>query len=260
MATLVVPRSYWNIKGLYWQTYRRGRLAGPLCDGCTIFSSPELPGGDALVEFRNSNFVEGSGIRVNLHCNADGSPTGGMCASHYLFTGPKPPGWVMSEAEGQSSALVTFGGWTRYLSGSQGAHVAFDASACVASGVWVVCPDEYMIRTLKIYSPDRGPLTVTSDRVSVSVPWRAARLPQGGAAYSDAGVLPWCSGSTPTDCKNYMWPGGPHFLRSQLLTLNPLPLSSLHDIQKHSLPRPLPLPCHSPRRPALPSPATPRPA
>ncbi|KAL3916919.1 MAG: hypothetical protein SGPRY_006617 [Prymnesium sp.] len=205
-------RSYWNIKGLYWQTYRRGRSAGPLCDGCTIFSSPELPGGDALVEFRNSNFVEGSGIRVNLHCNADGSPTGGMCASHYLFTGPKPPGWVMSEAEGQSSALVTFGGWTRYLSGSQGAHVAFDASACVASGVWVVCPDEYMIRTLKIYSPDRGPLTVTSDRVSVSVPWRAARLPQGGAAYSDAGVLPWCSGSTPTDCKNYMWPEGYSFV------------------------------------------------
>lgn len=201
-------KSYWNIKGIYWKTYRRGKHAGPLCDGCTFLSSPELPGGDGLVELRHTNFLEGHGMRINHHCNVNGLPTGGLCASHYLLTGEHPPAWVISEAAGQSSALLTFGGHTRYLDGSRGAHLAFDSSGCHPSqGGWVACPDSYMLRVVKIYSPDRGTLTVTSDGVSVSVPWRDMKLPQGSAAYSGAGVLPGCEFG-PSDCKNYMWPGG----------------------------------------------------
>ena len=45
-------RAAWNIKGLYWKTYRRGAGSGPLCESCAFYeSTPELPGGDGLVEF-----------------------------------------------------------------------------------------------------------------------------------------------------------------------------------------------------------------
>ncbi|KAL3930307.1 MAG: hypothetical protein SGPRY_001592 [Prymnesium sp.] len=199
--------AYWNIKGLYWKTYRRGKHAGPLCDGCTFTSTPELPGGDGLVEFRNTEFKGGAGMRINHHCNVNGLPTGGLCASHYLITGSDPPNWFMNEAAGPTSALVTFGGRTRFLGGSSGANVAFDSSACEASGGWVACPDSYMLRTLKIYSPNRGTLTVTSGGVSTNVPWRNMGMPQGPAGYSGSGVLPTCSGAPPTNCRNYMWPG-----------------------------------------------------
>ncbi|KAL3914623.1 MAG: hypothetical protein SGPRY_007562 [Prymnesium sp.] len=206
-------KSYWNIKGLYWKTYRRGQHAGPLCDGCTFLSTPELPGGDGLVEFRNTEFLSGSGIRINHHCNVNGLPTGGLCASHYLITGTRPPGFVISEAAGQTSALVTFGGQTRYLAGGSGAHVIFDTSACVPSGEWVACPDSYMLRTVKIYSPNRGTLTVTSGGVSRGVPWRNMGLPQGPAAYGATGVMPGCGGAPPTNCRNYMWPAKPPTFR-----------------------------------------------
>lgn len=228
------PRSYWNVKGLQWKTYRRGELSGPLCDGCTFISTPELPGGDGLVELRHTNFLDGSGVRINYHCNAGGtinpsphspstttssslsrspsstasfSSTGGLCASHYLISGEKLPAWVLSEASVQTSALVTVGGTTRYLAGSLGAHVAFDSSGCEAAGEWVSCPNGYGLRTLKIYSPNRGGLSVRADGVTVTVPFRDGGRAGGPAAYGGSLVLPACEGPAGSDCANYMWPG-----------------------------------------------------
>ncbi|KAL3897835.1 MAG: hypothetical protein SGPRY_012966, partial [Prymnesium sp.] len=130
--------------------------------------TPELPGGDGLVEFRQPIFHEGAGVKLNHHCNVNDLPMGGLCASHYLFTGPSHPHQIYSEAGGQTSALVSYGGFTRYLLGRGGANVAFDASRCGEevhfSQRWGVCADvEYQLRVIKIYSPDRGSLTVTSD-------------------------------------------------------------------------------------------------
>ncbi|KAL3892814.1 MAG: hypothetical protein SGPRY_014759 [Prymnesium sp.] len=209
-VTFVNLITAWSIKGMYWKTYHRGPRSGPLCDGCALFQTPELPGGDGLVEFRNTAFHDGAGIRINHHCNVNGLVTGGLCASHYLFKGPSLPNHIFSEADGQTSALITFGGMTRYLLGGGGANVAFDASACVEethAQQWMACPDEYQLRVIKIYSPDRGSLTVTSDGVRVTVPWRNAGLPEGPSSYYETFVLPFCIGSPPTDCVNYMWPG-----------------------------------------------------
>ncbi|KAL3910723.1 MAG: hypothetical protein SGPRY_008954 [Prymnesium sp.] len=215
-VTFVNLITAWSVKGMYWKTYHRGPRSGPLCDGCALFQTPELPGGDGLVEYRNSAFLNGAGVRINHHCNVNGLVTGGLCASHYLFTGPSLPKHIFSEAEGQTSALVTFGGMTRYLLGDGGANVAFDASACVeepnSSQEWVACPDDYQLRVIKIYSPDRGSLTVTSNGVSVTVPWRNGGMPEGPSSYYETLVLPFCSGRPPTDCVNYMWPEGYTFV------------------------------------------------
>ncbi|KAL3894648.1 MAG: hypothetical protein SGPRY_013752 [Prymnesium sp.] len=215
-VTFVNLISAWNIKGLYWKTYHRGPRSGPLCNGCSLWQTAELPGGDGLVEFRDSFFYEGAGVRINHHCNVNGLPTGGLCASHYLFTGGSDPQFVISEADGQTSALVSYGGFTRYLLGTDGANVAFDASGCVEQlhwgQRWAACPEEYQLRVLKIYSPDRGVLTVTSDGLSAAVPFRNRGLPEGPSSYEGALVLPTCGGSPPTDCLNYMWPAGYTFV------------------------------------------------
>lgn len=223
-VTFVNLKSAQNIKGLYWKTYRRGVSSGPLCDACDFWQTPELPGGDGLVEFRDTKFHNGAGVRINHHCNVNNLPTGGLCASHYLFSGEHahPPQSIVSEADGQTSALVTFGGKTRFLAGANGANVAFDTSGCTPEGDWVACPDSYMLRTVKIYSPDRGSLMVSSDGVSnVSVPFRNRKLPEGPSSYGGSLVLPTCAGEPPTDCMNYMWPGVlPH--HSPCETLSPV--------------------------------------
>ena len=202
--------SAWNLKGLYWKTYRRGAGSGPLCDGCSFYQTPEGPGGDGLVEFRNTSFFN-AGIRVNHHCNVNDLTTGALCASHYLFSGALPPSYIASEADGQTSVLATWSGMTRYLHGPNGANVAFDASMCshevYGAQTWVACPDSYQLRTVKIYSPDRGNFSVTADGVTVLVPFRNRGLDEGPTSYGGSVVLPRCSGSPPTDCMNYMWPG-----------------------------------------------------
>ena len=209
------PRCRQNLKGLYWKTYRRGAESGPLCDGCTFWTTIEGPGGDGLVEFRNTSFV-GVGMRINHHCNVNGLATGGLCAPHYLITGSSAPRYVLSEAAGQSSVLVTYGGRTRYLSGPSGANIAFDASSCARELLsrqdWIGCPDSFQLRVIKIYSPDRGTLTVTADGVTVRVPFRNQGLPQGPMAYAGGDVLPTCTGTAPSDCLNYMWPEGYTFV------------------------------------------------
>jgi hypothetical protein len=169
-VTLRNYRSAWNIKGLYWKTYRRGAGSGPMCDNCTFYAStPELPGGDGLVEFRNTS-LNGGGVRINHHCSVNGLPEGGLCASHYLFTGEgSAPSWIYSEADGQTSALLTFGGSTRYLTGASGANVAFDASQCVPEThqgqSFVACPDAYMLRVVKIYSTAAATAACTERRL-----------------------------------------------------------------------------------------------
>ena len=127
------------------------------------------------------------------------------------LAGASPPSHIASEADGQSSVLATWGGKTRYLDGPVGANVAFDAAACTrethAHQTWVACPDSLQLRSLKIYSPDRGDLVVLADGVRIVVPFRNRSLEEGPTSYGGSVVLPNCVGTPPTDCMNYMWPG-----------------------------------------------------
>ena len=174
----------------YWKTYHRAPHSGPFCDGCHFHRGMTGPGGDALVEFRNTTFGPGA-IRVNHHCNLHGEATGGLCAPHYYVTNPilshtQGLSWINEAGECATDVLLTYNGRTRFLIGDcvgqgcgcEGAFPVFDDSACVdeAHGRqrWRSCPEAYKLRTLKIYSLDRGNLTVTSDGVMRTV-WKRSR-------------------------------------------------------------------------------------
>lgn len=172
----------------YWKTYHRAPHSGPFCDGCRFASGMTGPGGDALVEFRDTTFGRGA-IRVNHHCNLHAEATGGLCAPHYYVASPISTHheglvWVNEASDCATDILLTYNGKTRFLLGDcaspgcgcEGAFAIFDDSACVTEHHqdqrWRACPESWKLRTLKIYSPDRGNLIVTSsDGVSRTV-WK----------------------------------------------------------------------------------------
>jgi hypothetical protein len=176
--------------GTYWKTYHRSPHSGPFCDGCHFARGMTGPGGDALVEFRNTTFGRGS-VRVNHHCNLHSEATGGICAPHYFVSSTIPSHtdglvWINEAGGCATDVLLTYNGRTRFLLGDcvgqgcgcEGAYSIFDDSACVTEHHhgqrWRSCPESWKLRTVKIYSPDRGNFTVTSDGVTKTV-WKRSQ-------------------------------------------------------------------------------------
>jgi len=120
------------------------------------------------------------GLNVNHHCGNSGEWTGGLCASHFWFTGTSD--WKgtfkinndgFTAAKGYSDTLVYLKGKT-YFS-TLAAHPAFRTSHCQASqagGEWTSC-DSGDIRIVRIYSANRGLLTVRNNDEDyvISVPY-----------------------------------------------------------------------------------------
>ena len=182
-----------SLKGHYWKTYRRGVNSGPLCVNCRFAGNfPSLvqaPGGQGLVEWHNSTWDEESGaIDLNHHCALGGEATGGLCSSHFLFSGESQPTRYcgddcgvkfVDEVGNATSSLVSLRGVTMFHTAG---YPVFSYAACEAEdggtpgSSWMACPDSWGVRSVRIFSPDRGVLTV-SDSVSgvtTAVPWRNA--------------------------------------------------------------------------------------
>ena len=106
------------------------------------------PGGSGLVEVTSSTLRENSRLEVNHHCALAGEVTGGMCASHYLFTALDLDHdlYVVDGAAGHSDVLVLLDGATRMRAN---ANAAFDTGACYDphdDGVWMDCPVALQVR------------------------------------------------------------------------------------------------------------------
>jgi hypothetical protein len=170
--------------GLYYKTFRRGSNSGPWCDGCYFYKldHPNLPGGSLMWEMKDTVFEETlASIHINHHCGMSSEWTGGLCASHFWFSGTSEIGSarLTNEATEYSDSIVRLGEFT-YFSTS-GAHPAFRTTDCTTNN-WdfTSCPSTD-IRIVRIYSPNRGDITVVNhhenDEVTVVgyTPWSKAR-------------------------------------------------------------------------------------
>ena len=180
---------YESLKCFYAKTYRRGLNSGPLVDGAIWKAGAQanqLPGGSGLVELRNVQF-ESPSMALNHHCALGGEPTGGICASHYWIR--DPVGTYASSLQFQdetysadagghrSNLIIEYDSMTWFL---PDAHVTFSTSTCdrttepviagAAGTYWVRCPQEWGIRIVRLYSPNRGNLVVNSGSVSYQIP------------------------------------------------------------------------------------------
>ncbi|MBV72484.1 MAG: hypothetical protein CMH52_14260 [Myxococcales bacterium] len=228
-VTLENYTSYGGNKGLYWKTYRRGLNSDPLCVNCVFArTSIEGPGGSALVEFQDSDFYRRhEAYQVNHHCSLDGG-TGGLCASHYDFRSSRFYEWSQADGDYVAGGPFFYSGvypttTLIYTPDNQvlthvTQNVAFDIdgeprcqdSTPYAGEGWYGCDntglddegDALELRIVRIYSPDRGQLTVTNHSeggLDYVIPWTNYGPQSGGA--SAYGVLPNCQGD---NCPNYM--------------------------------------------------------
>ncbi|MGB0591136.1 MAG: hypothetical protein ACPGU1_15780, partial [Myxococcota bacterium] len=233
---------YGSNKGLYWKTYRRGLNSGPLCEDCSfIRTGVEAPGGSGHVEFAASNFYfhGGNDIQLNHHCNVD-NDTGGLCASHFdfrsgsFFTHDPPTNTYLPgsprfrSGKLPTASLVFLDGQRTLLHRSSTLNsLGFDLDAEIDAGRcslateffsqegWYVCDDTLPgsqgaaalnLRIVRIYSPDRGDLTLTNHGegdASYTIPYIQHGERSGGA--TKMGYIPNCSGP---GCANYMQTSG----------------------------------------------------
>ena len=231
--TLEDYTTYGGNKGLYWKTYRRGPRSGPICADCTFARTTiEGLGGSAHVEFQNSEFYRShEAYQVNHHCSLDGG-TGGLCASHYDFRTSRFYEWSHEQNDYVPGGPFFYSGVlptttliftpddevlthvTQNVAFDIDAEPRCDNSTPYAGDGWYACRNTVgdaeavplELRIVRIYSPDRGLLTVTNhsegDRV-YPIPWTTYGPQSGGA--SAYGVLPNCQGH---DCPNYMMVAG----------------------------------------------------
>jgi len=156
-----------------------------MCDGCYFGNGLIGPGGDALVEYRNTTFARGA-IRVNHHCNLWSEATGGICAPHYYVPNPilshtEGLHWINEALNGATDILITYNGRTRFLkpngAKTEGANFIFDDTECQDEQhwgqVWRSCPESWKLRTVKIYTLDRGNMSVTANGVTKTFPKRS---------------------------------------------------------------------------------------
>lgn len=135
-----------------------------------------------MVEIVDSKVITSgsiNGIYVNHHCSMSDTPgtTGGLCASHYVFNnvdfinnnGADPEPKFYSETRDvappmwrKTDVLIFYDGQT--LFDKDQAHLTCSAAGngCSDDGDWTKCPDTLGIRSVRIYSPDRGSLTITT--------------------------------------------------------------------------------------------------
>ena len=221
-VTLEDYTSHGGNKGLYWKTYRRGAQSDPICVNCTfVRTTIEGPGGSALVEFDESDFHRHhEAYQVNHHCSLDGG-TGGLCASHYDFRNSRFFEWSHEAQAYQPGRAFFYSGvypttTLIYTPDDQVVmhvtdNVAFDIdgdprcenSTPYAGEGWYGCDNRASdadghpleLRIVRIYSPDRGQLTVTNHAGGqvYTIPWTnlwaaewkrqclwgAAQLPRG---------------------------------------------------------------------------------
>ncbi len=163
----------------------------------------------------------------NHHCSLDGG-TGGLCASHYDFRTSRFFEWSHGEQSYVPGNPFFYSGvypttTLIYTPDNQvlthvSDNVAFDIdgdprcqnSTPYAGEGWYGCDNTgtdaqnqaLELRIVRIYSPDRGILTVTNHtegNLAYTIPWTNHGPQSGGAtAY---GVLPNCQGE---NCPNYM--------------------------------------------------------
>jgi hypothetical protein len=186
----------------YYKTYRRGERTGPFCDGCLYIGStigPMLGGGSCMWELKDTVFEDTQqGLLVNHHCGFDGEWTGGLCASHFWLTGSSEwkgsgPLKLVNDGEiaarGYSDSIVHYKGRTYF--NTPAAHPIFNTNVqlCRNAGIsspycaprpeacnWTAC-DLDDIRIVRIYSADRGILTVVNNDENVIddvpyTPWK----------------------------------------------------------------------------------------
>jgi hypothetical protein len=171
----------------YYKTFRRGIRSGPICEGCFYTDNlfPNTPGGACMWEYKDTVFEDTLiGLNINHHCGNDGEWTGGICASHIMFTGSSE--WKgefkvnndgFPKCKGYSDSIVHYAG-TTYI-GTSFSHPAFRTDGCQtghAGGDWTACTGND-IRIVRIYSADRGQLTVINNnegytRTVLYTPWR----------------------------------------------------------------------------------------
>ena len=241
---------YGTLKGMYWKTYRRGPHSGPLCTRCTFINNgAELPGGSGLVEFVDSHFYLhrlDHRIQINHHCNESPS-TGGLCASHYDFRDSTFHLWNPAtrrydidehpqhvfyngrsaneaDPEDRRSAALIYTPDDKVLVNTDNIAV-FDLSntaACQAETTWMrstpedpwgECTESLLrLRGVRLWSPDRGLLTVTNhtegDQV-YRIPWERHKGGPGHAHANYGHLLPNCQG---TDCLSTIFTAGYMFV------------------------------------------------
>jgi hypothetical protein len=115
-------------------------------------------------EMNNTVFEEtGAAIHINHHCGLENEWTGGLCASHFWFSGDSRFDSMLfkNEQEGYSDSIVRLGDIT-YFS-TPAAHPAFTTTDCTEND-WdfTSCPSTH-IRIVRIYSPNRGVMIVVNN-------------------------------------------------------------------------------------------------
>jgi hypothetical protein len=177
-----------SLAGNYYKTFRRGARSGPFCQDCHIVDSlhPMTPGGSCMWEYKNTIFDNILyGLHVNHHCGNDGEWTGGLCASHVWFTGSSE--WKgdfkllndgFPKAHSYTDTVVHLSGST-YFS-TAGSHPVFRTNDCTRheyhgehqKGHFTECRTD-KIRIVRIYSADRGDITVTNrdESHSLTIPY-----------------------------------------------------------------------------------------
>lgn len=199
------------------QTYRRGLHSGPLVDNATWFSTPQshkLPGGSGLVELKDVAFLQRGGqtskIKINQHCARPTEATGGLCASHYFINNPRGPHALTLEitdgsgSVGKTDAAVEYNGYTWIR---DNANAAFNTTGCASAffseggddTTWRKCPQSWGVRVVRVYSPDRGTLRVTTTEGEYNVSKYAVnKHPSVGAAYGEYSPVgtAWARGYT----------------------------------------------------------------
>jgi len=171
-----------SLKSTYLKTFYRSIGTPPYVDGGvwrdTGNTAPELPGGHGLVELKDVVF-ERQYIQLNHHCRLNSQPTGGMCSSIYWIHGSG--GSYSNSLQFWDEALENFGSPTIEWDDipatlfkdtpatGRGPAPMFDISSCTSQvhtvpgrtpQTYHYCSQDWGIRPVVIYSPNRGPIRV----------------------------------------------------------------------------------------------------
>jgi len=207
-----------NGLAFYFKNFRRAKDAPPFCENCLFIDNRnfELPGGTGHMEFAHCTFIKSSTITTqNSAGHSDAATWGAMSTINIDFstsTFDSPPRFInrlyMEQSYyKKSDGLIFYDGKTWFDKNM--ANPTFDYSLCETHDTWVACPNSMQIRTIKIWSPNRGSLVVSSTQIA-TVPYRnLPRVQWYGGLYScgsglDAGPF--------GDCPLYSTPTGYTFL------------------------------------------------
>jgi len=207
-----------NGLAFYFKNFRRAKNAPPFCEGCLFIDNGnfELPGGTGHMEFADCTFIKSSTITTqNSAGHSDAATWGAMSAINIDFsssTFDSPPRFInrlyqSSDYYKKSDGLIFYD--RKIWFDREMSNPTFDFSACDTHDTWVACPESMQIRTVKIWSPNRGTLSVTSTSTR-NVPYRnLPRVQWYGGLYSCGSGL--AAGPFP-DCPLYSTPTGYTFL------------------------------------------------